>query len=153
MISVINNMTKQCLYSELLVRCGSTNWILKTRIFINLPTCFCNKSDNKWMKAILLLHFTYYITFTHLPLVLHICISESGQHWFRTSDNGLVPIWRQAIIWTNAGLCQLHPKKQTWMKFYSKYKSADSRKCNWKCHLWNGPLTRYVHLRMRRECR
>ena len=23
------------------------------------------------------------ITLTHLPLVLHICVSESGQHWFR----------------------------------------------------------------------
>ena len=37
---------------------------------------------------------------TPLPLVPHICVSELGQH---CSDNGLVPIKRQAIIETNAG--------------------------------------------------
>ena len=36
---------------------------------------------------------------THLPLVLHICVSELGQHWFRY----------QAITWTNAGLLTIRP--------------------------------------------
>ena len=38
---------------------------------------------------------------THLPLVLHICFSELGQHWFRY---GLSPILRQTTTRTNAGL-------------------------------------------------
>ena len=36
----------------------------------------------------------------------HICVSESGQHWLK---NGLSPIQRQAIIWTDAGLLSIGP--------------------------------------------
>ena len=35
----------------------------------------------------------------------HISVSELGQRWASVgSGNGLSPIWRQAITWTNAGL-------------------------------------------------
>ena len=43
---------------------------------------------------------------THWHQVIHICVSK------RTSigsDNGLSPGWRQAIIWTNAGILLIGP--------------------------------------------
>ena len=45
-----------------------------------------------------------YASLGHLPLAPNICISESGSIG---SDNGLSPIWRQAIILTNAGLLSI----------------------------------------------
>ena len=38
---------------------------------------------------------------THWGRVMHICVSKQT---IIGSDNGLSPGWRQAIIWTNAGL-------------------------------------------------
>ena len=34
--------------------------------------------------------------------------------------------------------CQLDPKGHISMKYHLKFKSFHSRKCIWKCHLWNG---------------
>ena len=42
------------------------------------------------------------ISLTHWGPVMHICISKLI---IIASDNGLSPSWRQAIIWTNAGIC------------------------------------------------
>ena len=28
-------------------------------------------------------HDSFELKLTHIPLVLHICVSESGQYWFR----------------------------------------------------------------------
>ena len=36
------------------------------------------------------------------------------------------------------GYCQLDPKEQTSVKFWSQYKTFHSRKCIWKCRLRNG---------------
>ena len=41
---------------------------------------------------------------THLPLVPHICVRELGSI---SSDNGLSPVQRQAITWTNADLLSI----------------------------------------------
>ena len=46
---------------------------------------------------------------THWGRVTHVCVSERGHHWFRTSDNGLLPVWCQAIIWTNAEILLISP--------------------------------------------
>ena len=43
---------------------------------------------------------------THWGRVTHICISKLT---IIGSDNGLSPDWRQAIIWTNAGLLLIGP--------------------------------------------
>ena len=43
---------------------------------------------------------------THWGRVKHICISKLT---IIGSDNGLSPDWRQAIIWTNAGLLLIGP--------------------------------------------
>ena len=47
------------------------------------------------------------ILLTHLPLVSHICVRESGISI--GSDNGLSPARRQAITWANAGLLSIGP--------------------------------------------
>ena len=36
---------------------------------------------------------------------------QTKQHW---SDNGLLPGWHQAIIWTNAGILSIHRNKLQW---------------------------------------
>ena len=38
---------------------------------------------------------------THRGRVTHICVNKLA---FIGSDNGLLPVWRQAIIWTNDGI-------------------------------------------------
>ena len=41
---------------------------------------------------------------THWGRVMHICV---GKLKIIGSDNGLAPSWRQAILWTNAGLLSI----------------------------------------------
>ena len=59
----------------------------------SLQTVIHIKSD-PWEKAALMLIFQIHFmtdrrniasksALTHLPLVPHLCVSESGQHWFR----------------------------------------------------------------------
>ena len=43
---------------------------------------------------------------THWGWVMHVCISKLT---IIGSDNGLLPCWRQAIIWTNAGIMLIGP--------------------------------------------
>ena len=43
---------------------------------------------------------------THWGRVMHICVSKLTSI---VSDNGLSPGWRQAIIWTNAGILLIGP--------------------------------------------
>ena len=43
---------------------------------------------------------------THWGRVTHICV---GKLTIIDSDNGLSPVWRQAIIWTNAGILLIGP--------------------------------------------
>ena len=43
---------------------------------------------------------------THWGRVTHICV---GNLTIIGSDNGLLPGWRQAIIWTNAGILLIGP--------------------------------------------
>ena len=45
-------------------------------------------------------------TLTHWGRVMHICVSKLT---IIGSDNGLLPNWHQAIIWTNAGLLLIGP--------------------------------------------
>ena len=60
------------------------------------------------------------LSITHLPIVPHICVSESVQHWF---IYGLSPIWRQAIIWTNAGLLSVRPLRTNFSEILIKIQS------------------------------
>ena len=54
---------------------------------------------------------------TRLPLVPHICVTECLSIG---SDNGLSPIRRQAIIWTNAGLLSIEPLGTNFSEILSK---------------------------------
>ena len=49
--------------------------------------------------------------------------------------NGLLPVRRQVITWTNAGYCQLDSWEHISVKFESEFYHFQSRKLNWKCCL------------------
>ena len=58
-------------------------------------TKFQLKCDLRWRLVC-----SYFpLVLTHLRLVPHICVNEL---WNHSSDNGLAPYSRQAIIWNNA---------------------------------------------------
>ena len=72
---------------------------------------------------------------THLPLVPYICVSELGQHWFRSclvacSAPSHYPI--QCWVIVNSTL----RSKLQWK--FNENKINPSRKCIWKYRLWNG---------------
>ena len=60
-------------------------------------------SLSSWETSLSLFQFHW---LTHPPLVPHICVNKLT---IIGSENGLSPIWRQAIIWTNAGLLSIGP--------------------------------------------
>ena len=64
-----------------------------------------------------------------------ICFNK---HTNAVSDNGLSPVWRQAIIWTNAATLSIRPKNHISVTFYLKFESFHSGKCTSKCCPWNG---------------
>ena len=47
--------------------------------------------------------FKGFITDEHIKA--EWCINAAVNHDIISSDNGLVPLQRQAIVWTNPGLC------------------------------------------------
>ena len=85
--------------------------------------CYSNVSSCSWCL-------------TRLPLVPHICVGGSRQHW-------LSPVRRQVIIWINAwGIVNWNLRNNS-VKFKSRYKTFHSRKCIWKYRLRNGD--HFVH--------
>ena len=80
---------------------------------------------------------SYGVIMPHCGQVTHICISTNI-----VSENGLLPVWCQAITWNKAAetmlpYCQLHHKKHISVKSYLEFKSFQSKKCTWKCRLLN----------------
>ena len=51
-------------------------------------------------------NIVFFILLTHWGRVTHICVSNLA---IISSDNGLSPGRRQAIIWTNAGILLIRP--------------------------------------------
>ena len=51
-------------------------------------------------------HVIYQVSLTHWGRLTHICVSKLT---IISSDNGLSPSRRQAIIWTNAGILLIGP--------------------------------------------
>ena len=72
---------------------------------------------------------------THWDRVTHICISTTT---ITGSDNGLLPGWCQAIIWTNAGILWTGTLGTNFSEISIKYHSFSFKKCIWKCCLANG---------------
>ena len=62
----------------------------------------------QWIKTLKIFPMDYSRLFPliHWGRVTHICVSKLT---IIGSDNGLSPDWRQAIIWTNAGLLLIGP--------------------------------------------
>ena len=69
-------------------------------ILMNLCTWDRNSVHNHWT------HLHIATSLTQWGCVTHICISNLT---IIGSDNGLSPGWRQAIIWTNAGIVSIGP--------------------------------------------
>ena len=54
------------------------------------------------------------LSLTHWGRVTHICVDNLT---INGSDDGVSPGWRQAIVWTNAGIFLLDHWEQTSVKF------------------------------------
>ena len=55
-----------------------------------------------------------------------------------SSDNGLSPIRRQAIIWTSAGLLSIGPLGPNFSEILIIIQNFSFSKCTWKYRLWKG---------------
>ena len=75
--------------------------LLTTELDINFRILF---DMNEYWEHLLLIRQHYSRWPTHLGQVTHICVSKQT---IIGSDNGLSPGWRQAIIWTNAGILSI----------------------------------------------
>ena len=63
---------------------------------------------NKIIHLIIQIYWNWFLRLplTHWGRVMHICV---GKLTIIGSDNGLLPGWCQAIIWTNAGILLIWP--------------------------------------------
>ena len=75
-------------------------------------------------------------TLTHCGHVIHVCVSKLT---IISSDNGLSPGRRQAIIWTNAGILLIGNLGTNFSEILSKINTFSfKKKCVWNYFLWNG---------------
>ena len=65
----------------------------------------------------------------------HICVSKLT---IIGSDNGLSPGWRQAIIWTNAGILLIRTWGINFNEVSSEIRTFSFKKMHLKWRLWNG---------------
>ena len=72
---------------------------------------------------------------THWGRVTHICV---GKPTTIGSDNGLSPGWRQAIIWTNAGILLIGPLGIKFSEILSEIITFSFNKMHLKMSLPNG---------------
>ena len=79
-------------------------------------------------------HYIKKIILTRLCPVPCIHVSELSQHG---SGNGLSPIRRQAITWTNADWLLIGPLGTNFSEIRIEIQNFHSRKCVWKCRLRN----------------
>ena len=77
---------------------ATTKWSNILQIF----KCISLNENNMYF----LLKVDWSLPLTHWGRVTHICV---GKLTIIASDHGLLPGWRQAIIWTNAGMLLIGP--------------------------------------------
>ena len=77
----------------------------------------------------------YSLVLTHWGRVTHICISKLT---IIDSDNGLSPGWRQAIIWTNAGILLIGPLGTNLSEILIEIHTLSCTKMCWKMSLKDG---------------
>ena len=78
---------------------------------------------------------THPMASTNLHLLLHISLSQQGQHG---SGNGLSPVRRQAITWTNADLLSIGPSGTNFSEIWIKTQNFSFMKMFFSDHLRNG---------------
>ena len=81
------------------------------------------------------LSFSWVTSLTHWGWVAHMCV---GKLTTIGSDNGLSPGWRQAIIWTNAGISLIRTLGIKFIEILSETHTFSFKKMHLKCLLWNG---------------
>ena len=94
------------IFTTPLTNCSVTDVLLiKTAIRRNfrLQTIYSKPSGQNVSRT---LNRTWQQCLTHWGRVTHICVSKLT---IIGPDNGLSPGWRQAIIWTNAGILLIRP--------------------------------------------
>ena len=69
----------------------------------------------------------FIVSLTHLPLVPHICLRESGEHWFRSRLFGAKPLSKPMLDYR-----QLDPNEQTSVKFFIKIQNFSFMKMSIK---------------------
>ena len=113
---------------------------LSEPMMVSLPTHIC-VTRHQWVKDVckmlaILFRPQYFNSLR--PCDIYIYIYASVQHTNITSDDGLAPVWCQAIIWTNAAILSIRHQGTHFSEILSIVKSFHSKKCTWKCHLRNG---------------
>ena len=111
-------------------------WSLRQTLF---PNSFCG-----WYHSVFKWYWPSVITVQYLWIAAtNIIIVNSSPPIYASvnrvsigSDNGLSPIRRQAIIWTNAGILLIEPLGTKFSEMLIK--TVHSRKYIWKCRLRNG---------------
>ena len=74
-------------------------------------------------------------TLTHWGRVMHICISQLTTIG---SDNGVLPIRRQANIWTNAEILLTWTLGTNFIEILIAILTFSLKKMRWEWRLWNG---------------
>ena len=87
--------------------------------------CFCCRQCNQKLQCIL----THWGRVTHIPV---------GKLTIISTDNGLSPERRQAIIWTNAGILFNRRLGTNFSEILIENQTFSFKKCTWKCRLLNG---------------
>ena len=90
-------LTCSALFVMVMISAPSDSWEWFTHI---LQGCFMDTA------AVLTLSMPVKLPLTHWGRMTHICV---GKLTIIGSDSGLSPGWRQAIIWTNAGILLIGP--------------------------------------------
>ena len=108
------------------VRCG-VNSLFQYVSFILHLSLLCCMNDSQY-------HLIYYekrdtYSLTHWGQVTNIC---AGNLTIIGSDNGLSPEWRQAIIWTNAGILSIGPLGTKFNEISMKIQTFPLKKMHFK---------------------
>ena len=90
---------------------------------------FIGPGGTIYMYIIYIKKAFYSLVLTHWGRVTHICISKLT---IIDSDNGLSPGWRQAIIWTNAGILLIGPLGTNLSEILIEIHTLSCTKMCWK---------------------
>ena len=109
---------------------------LKEHISVKLDSKFKSFHSGKCTWKCHLLTFCLCVNVsTHWGWEMHICV---GNLAIISSDNGLLPGRRQAIIQTNAGILLIGPLGTNFSEIQIEILTSSFKKNVWICCLWHG---------------